>query len=824
MCIKIRLFGSKWLARAVIAATAVTVISLSALYADVVVLKDGFTLEGKVRRETTVVRERLEDAVSIPKPNGFYTVEDGARVIIFNQNQVANAAATDVAKNTDLYFERPFKRLDHFPLPAGIPASATPWDDHWERVLKMDSVTGTEKVTQHLTFISPEFVHIDTKRFEWSPRYITRELDPEEILGLLRDHPEFKTKGASADFNKRFRIYRFLRAAGWADRALVELDSLEKEFPDNRDKIIAARESIKNDLAVRLVDRLELAQKCGQHQWVQSSLAGLPRKEMAESLQQRLRALDSTYETLNKNLTLARRYLFELPPRVRPSPLRGLIGEAATTIADELNVDTADRLESFVSMAQQAEKDGASARLSPEQLMALAVSGWFLGNNVAESKVDTMVRLWHTRQMVREYEKTHETAGRKQIVEGYLKSDAIAFDELAQVIRFLPPPDALETMSLARSAANMGLLPGPASTVYRAVAALERALPAPRAALQVTLASGIRRGANYLVQLPPEYHPGRSYPVLFALHRAGSTPQEILQPWSTLAAQNGYFLVAPEWDQTQRAVYDYSEPEHAAVVDVLRDLRRRFQIDSDRVFLSGYGAGANMAFDVGLSHPDLFAGVLPMSGGPHYFASRYWHNAQYLPFYLIDGDSDAQSATANRKLFEHWMPKGYPALYVQYRGRGQDWFGLELPRCFDWMNRKKRAQAFPELGKPGLNGEEFQSMRPTDAHFYWLSGEGMQSRFINDRRRWKNDTPQATLQATIATGNQINVNAHGFRRVVVWLGLGMIDFEKPAGFFINRQPIRLNRKVVPSLATLLEDFYQRGDRQRLFVAKLTFDL
>ena len=46
------------------------------------------------------------------------------------------------------------------------------------------------------------------------------------------------------------------------------------------------------------------------------------------------------------------------------------------------------------------------------------------------------------------------------------------------------------------------------------------------------------------------------------------------------------------------------------VIDTLRDLRRRFQVDSDRVFLFGWEQGADAALDIGMSHPDQFAGVL----------------------------------------------------------------------------------------------------------------------------------------------------------------------------------------------------------------------
>jgi predicted esterase len=790
--------------------------------ADIVILKDGFTLQGKVKRESNTIDEPGGRGITAPKVNGFYTVDDGVRRIVFSQRQLQDVAATDTNRNADLNFERRFKRLDNWRLPPGIPAGTTSWDARWDRVIKLDSQQGKVSIAQHVSLLSPECVLIDAKRYNWSPYYFPREFDVNEILRLLHDHPDYRSPSAAHDFNKRFRIFRFLREAGWEERARVELETLAREFPDQKDKIEAARESFQKELTAGRVDQVELAEKAGRHDWAQANLASLPRKDLDEKQQVRLRTIDGTYETLNKNLALARRYLVELPSRVSAPQLRGLVGEAAATIGAELNLDTADRLEAFVTQAQQAERDGLQSHVSPEQIMALAVTGWHLGNAVAESKVETMVRVWHTRKMVLEYQRTHDSMARKRLVERYEKSEGVAFDELAQVIRFLPPPDAFETAIIGQSSLLLSLLPTPGATIHRAFSILQQALPAPRYDLTVNLASGIHRGTKYLVQLPPEYHAGRSYPVLFVLHEAGGKPADLLNRWSLLAARNGYFLVAPEWDSAGNLIYGFSDVEHAAVLDVLRDLRRRFQVDSDRVFVSGFGEGANMAFDVALSHPDQFAGIMPMSGRARYFARQYWHNAQHLPFYVVDGEADGDSAKDNRSLFEHWMPKGYNSLYVQYKGRGHDWFDLELPIYFDWMARKKRTGGFSELGKMGLSGDEFASMRPGDSHFYWLSGEEISDRCINDARHWHNSVSPATLQGVVTPGNQINLTCHGFRRAVVWFGLGMVDFEKPVTFFVNGGISRANRKIAPSLATLLEDFYQRGDRQRLYVAKVEF--
>src|SRR5208282_3108816 len=112
----------------------------------------------------------------------------------------------------------------------------------------------------------------------------------------------------------------------------------------------------------------------------------------------------------------------------------------------------------------------------------------------------------------------------------------------------------------------------------------------------------------------------------------------------------------------------------------------------------------DMAYDVGLSHPDLFAGVLPMSAGPSFFSEAYWRSAQYLPFYVINGDRSGDSNKKVREQFTSWMPRAFNSMWVQYKGRGIEWFGAELPSAFDWMRNKHRAFPLRQLGVDGFGG------------------------------------------------------------------------------------------------------------------------
>ena len=351
-------------------------------------------------------------------------------------------------------------------------------------------------------------------------------------------------------------------------------------------------------------------------------------------------------------------------------------------------------------------------------------------------------------------------------------------------------------------------------------------MPATHVALQSSLPWSIKQGVSYLVQAPPEYAPGRFYPVLIALHESGTEPAEALMRWGEFAARHGYFLVAPAWERFPKQPYQFTPEEQAGAVEVLRDLRRRFWIDADRVFVAGFAEGANMALDVGFSHPDLFAGVVSICGRPKQFSQRYWRNSQYLPCYLVDGDMDGDAVIAIRGRLEEMSPRGFPTLFVpcSCAGRGQEWFPGELPAIFDWLDRKKRVLPYPELGRAGsgIAGQEFYSMRPTDDRFYWLSGVGMNPRNINDGRQWSSKIGAATLQGKGSDKNQFNIDVRGFKRVVLWLGPTMVDFEKPLTVYVNGQRSMINKKVQPSMLTLLEDFYLRGDQSQVYVCKLEF--
>jgi pimeloyl-ACP methyl ester carboxylesterase len=671
----------------------------------------------------------------------------------------------------------------------------TPWDAKWDRLIRYRSPDRVVGFPQHLAVLNTTYAEVHcTKDCPWVATYLTSELGAETVRKLLADHPDFadkKTLEPAERFKRRMRMYLFLRKAGFLDEAAGELDLIAKEYPAEKVKVGAAREILNKLLVQRQYEDIRIGDKAGRHAWVAEQLKAINQKYATPKAVGDIQALTASYKAAAAKQKEVLERLTTLLAEVSPAE-RAFFTAAVKQIAKEIHAEGLERLDPFLDQARQAErkaKAGRKVEVTTEDLLALAVSGWLLGPTGAESKLETAMRAWNGRELVSDYLTRGKGAlGRAKNTKGGLPS----VDEMLQILPLMQPPKA------------------------------EQNLP-----------EGVSEQKTdnrnfYALQLPLGYSHNRPYPVLVALHTAGEKPEAMLKRVSEEGVKRGYIVVAPEWSSGQRATpYGYTADEHDIVFDVLRDLRERFNVDSDRVFLMGYGEGGTMAFDVGLSHPGEFAGVLPVAGNPAFFPRKYWANAQYLPFYVVTGDTMGKATSYLKDLFQKWVLHGYPALHVMYRGRGAEWFKGEVPSMFEWMTLKKRSIPATELGRFGFGADEgdtFKSMREGKNNFYWITTNGTYPRFVNDRARWDPRKLPAWLNAHLdPKTNRIYIREGGFTGLTVWLRReGRLDFQKPITVYRNGGTIRnlSNLKITASLETLLEDVAKRGDRKSPYVARI----
>ena len=229
--------------------------------------------------------------------------------------------------------------------------------------------------------------------------------------------------------------------------------------------------------------------------------------------------------------------------------------------------------------------------------------------------------------------------------------------------------------------------------------------------------------------------------------------------------------------------------------------------------------------DMGCGHPDLFAGVVVLGPTPNSdLFMHYWTNAQKLPFYVVSGEMAGASAPNLRKVFERWMPRGFPALMTQYKGRGVEWYSQEIPRIFDWFSRKTRTRGTASLRLNSATFEPWNIGRETDNRFYWVGTTEVQRRHLIATSGFGKGWVPASIAADLRAGNEIVLRTLGLKTVVVWLERDMIDWTRPVRVVLNGQPpIRYVPKVMqPDIALMFEELYRTGDRKMLFLGRLEF--
>ncbi|MEK6233716.1 MAG: hypothetical protein N2C14_03305, partial [Planctomycetales bacterium] len=452
-------------------------------------------------------------------------------------------------------------------------------------------------------------------------------------------------------------------------------------------------------------------------------------------------------------------------------------------------------------------QSGDDASLKPENKLALAVSGWLMGSNSAITNFATATSLWDVRNLVRDYLQEPVKLNRDRILDKIRRTEGGNAEQIAKLLANMKP--------IAQTPPQQ--IPG----FYE---------------LTVTTSEGVP--CTYFVQLPREYDPRAHYPAILTLHGSGSVAAHSLfkpnkkhvgRPSQTnwwagpvgprgtretgQAVRQGYIVIAPAWSEPNQAEYRYSATTHAKVLAALRDASRRFSVDADRVFLSGHGIGGDAAWDIGLAHPDLWAGVIPIVGVADKYTAFYWKNAETVPFYCVGGEFDQQKLVRNSREWDRMMIKRHDLTVVEYLGRGHEHFGDEILEIFKWM----------ELRRRDFHPHEFltHSMRPSDGFFWWVEVAGFPQNSIVHPSDFpiKRQRP-ITIEARVNQNNGVWIKT-GAKRVTLWLSPDVVDFNQRTIISVNGKRINADPFLKPDVAVMLEDVRTRGDRRQPFWMKIS---
>jgi predicted esterase len=339
------------------------------------------------------------------------------------------------------------------------------------------------------------------------------------------------------------------------------------------------------------------------------------------------------------------------------------------------------------------------------------------------------------------------------------------------------------------------------------------------------------------VYVPEGYRPERPAPLLLVLHGAGADGRDEYRRWQELADAMDMLVVAPS-ESGENEGYAFTRRERTAGLEVLRWARRRFNIDERRVHLTGISRGGHMTWDLGLRHPDRFASLAPMVGGPRLDTRggqcnlRFLENLRSTPIRDLQGEGDDPRLLFNLRLaFTHLKKLGakdadlitFPGLGHSFRMDAVDWKtffegAAKGPRpkhvvhlCAD--PRRGRANWLEILAVERDIKEAFTPQVRPDR---WNALDDAGRRRFIVRAAVERT---ARLEVVMREPGVFEAESRGVRRFRLLLDTDMFDPKLPVR--VNWKGKTRSKKVSASKGVLLRDFVERFDRTFLPVAEIT---
>lgn len=307
-----------------------------------------------------------------------------------------------------------------------------------------------------------------------------------------------------------------------------------------------------------------------------------------------------------------------------------------------------------------------------------------------------------------------------------------------------------------------------------------------------------RTKVPYSVVLPEDYDPARRWPVHVHLHGGGFVSFRACRRFFSLEQVRGFILVCP---MTARA--HWWEPEgEEAVMKVLREVTRRFNVDSDRVSIGGGSSGGTGTWHLGHKYAARWSALVPRCAG-RIRQERYITNIMQTPVFMIHGGDDGViPVTLSQEMAALLSSRGKEFTYREVAGRGHEFFSDLNAEVLPWLLTQRRVL-------PRRFGFE-----PTGGFNHGL---------IHWLELWPTASMRASLQQGPA-GTRVEVTAQGSpERLRVYLRDEWVDLDKPVTVIFNGRQVFVGL-AQPRVETVLETFHRTHDLGRTFTAVIDLRL
>lgn len=215
----------------------------------------------------------------------------------------------------------------------------------------------------------------------------------------------------------------------------------------------------------------------------------------------------------------------------------------------------------------------------------------------------------------------------------------------------------------------------------------------------------------YALYLPDNFDVQKEYPLVVMLHGAMSNHRLALKrvfgktnlPGENDAEASRYF---PEWEDVEyivvapyaRGTMGYVGIPEDDVLQIIEKCRQDFNIDRNRIYLTGLSMGGGGTLFIGMAYPDLFAAIAPVCPAPPQEYFDLTENGLNIPVAIHQGGADpVVRPEGTRQIVEELQNMGTMVEYHEYPGVQHDsWANAyENGDIFKWFDGIER-NPFPQ--------------------------------------------------------------------------------------------------------------------------------
>lgn len=336
--------------------------------------------------------------------------------------------------------------------------------------------------------------------------------------------------------------------------------------------------------------------------------------------------------------------------------------------------------------------------------------------------------------------------------------------------------------------------------------------------------------------VPGGYSPQQAAPLMAAFHGTGGIGRGVESMWRRQAEELGMLVVAPS-EAGPNEGYAFSERERLAAMAAIRWMRRRYNVDEDRIYLSGVSRGGHLTWDLALRYPDRFAALAPMIGGPYLNLQggknnlRYLENIRDIPIRDLQGSQDQPALLFNLR-YAFAKLKTYGAAkadLIEFPNHGHS-FEFQAVHWPDFLGDSRRritpnvvirTVARESQGRAfwvdvlSYHRDVKEEFTPKVPHEEWnrMSPDQQKSRYMDEVMK-----RTGRIEVEMTEPGRFIAESRGIRSFRLLLTEDMVDAKRRVEVKHGKKTTK--KRLRPDIRLLLREFVERFDRKFLPVYHL----